>query len=276
MWEIIQSPVLYIMYRTNPIWIYWTKTLKAVKTSLQLLKKEISKNEVHELRTGIKKLRACTELHIRVQGGKKKSALSASDSMENFSVIFDTCGRQRDIEICLEILPELEMQTGKKLPGFRAFLGTVLKSSYSWSRSCIRNFRTSPLNSLTNIIRDEIRKTDVVNPPEKIGRIIKKEMEWVHRSVHKPHLLRKKLKNLYYWMTILDEKDSRQQQLMAILDDLGRWQDYEILLKRMKHFRKDFLPAPLPEHSDIRETEKNIVLKKKKLLHSVNKTSAFI
>ena len=48
------------------------------------------------------------------------------------------------------------------------------------------------------------------------------------------------------------------EELSDILDDLGKWQDNDVLLIRIKHFKKDFLPRYFNEYDQITALQQDI------------------
>jgi hypothetical protein len=64
-------------------------------------------------------------------------------------------------------------------------------------------------------------------------------------------------------------ESSFEKELNKMLDDFGDWQNDEMLLAKVKHFRKDSLPSPLPEYETLKTFEKKIKEKKDKILKEV-------
>ncbi len=55
-----------------------------------------------------------------------------------------------------------------------------------------------------------------------------------------------------------------------VLDQLGSWQDHQVLLIRTKHFRKDFVAKKTQEHRSYKRLEEHLKGKSEKLLASAN------
>ena len=55
---------------------------------------------------------------------------------------------------------------------------------------------------------------------------------------------------------------SIQTSCTILLDDLGNWQDNEILLTKVRHFRKDYLPKSFEETRSIKKLEEKVKTKK--------------
>ena len=90
----------------------------------------------------------------------------------------------------------------------------------------------------------------------------------------KSHLVRKRLKDLFYWSNIFEDDIffTRQQvkSLDKILDHLGSIQDYAVLITNLKNFRKTILASSLEEYDRVKKVEINAEKKKDALLKRAN------
>jgi hypothetical protein len=91
------------------------------------------------------------------------------------------------------------------------------------------------------------------------------------RNLYKqPHKLRQYLKEIYYWIKIIQEplqvEIEYEKELHHILDDFGSWQDHQVFEIKIKHFRKDYLPKLFPEYELLKMLEAAVTEKKEKLL----------
>jgi len=88
------------------------------------------------------------------------------------------------------------------------------------------------------------------------------------------HLVRKRLKDIFYWSNIFEEDVyfTKQQvkSLDKILDHLGTVQDHEVLITNLKNFRKTILTSSLKEHDRVKKMELSAVRKKNVLLERAN------
>jgi CHAD domain-containing protein len=70
------------------------------------------------------------------------------------------------------------------------------------------------------------------------------------------------LKNIFYWVSICPKdlllNSSQIKKLKKSLDHLGDWQDHQMLYRKIKHFRKDFIPDSREEYLLLKELEKSI------------------
>ncbi len=85
-----------------------------------------------------------------------------------------------------------------------------------------------------------------------------------------PHEVRKLLKNIYYWALLRPENNlltaEEHKKIKKALDLLGDWQDHEMLLRKTKHFRKDFVPGSKEEYATLKELESQLLEIKEKML----------
>jgi CHAD domain-containing protein len=88
------------------------------------------------------------------------------------------------------------------------------------------------------------------------------------------HLIRKHLKDIFYWSKIFDEEalltKSKLKTLDKILDHLGSIQDHEVLIANIKYFRKTILSAGITEYHAIKKIENDARKKKDTLLEKAN------
>jgi hypothetical protein len=129
------------------------------------------------------------------------------------------------------------------------------------------------LLALTATIEQDLKDKSNDELILKLKSIVEKELNKARRlSDHtdrQPHLIRKLFKDIFYWASVLPKEIQVPDQLKSIkksLEYLGNWQDLEMLLRKIKHFRKDFVPDAREDHRLLKELEKTIMGKKQKIL----------
>jgi CHAD domain-containing protein len=84
------------------------------------------------------------------------------------------------------------------------------------------------------------------------------------------HNIRKKMKSVFYMLHTRESNPVFDQKEMKILDkvlsDLGGHQDFEILKKQLRGFRKGFMAKETRDYPAVKKTEEKIEEKKKELL----------
>jgi len=122
----------------------------------------------------------------------------------------------------------------------------------------------SGLSKFTNEqIQDEIQKI--------IRGDLKKAIPHFKKLRENTHEVRKHLKDIFYWLELCPAEviysTPQRKKLHKILDGLGDWQDNEVLLIKVKHFRKDYIAKEADEYNDLKQLEKFIKNKKDDLLN---------
>lgn len=255
------------MINNGLLYDHWKKEQKFFETCQTGLKHRLIAKKIHDIRVAIKKLKAYLKLFFLLQDEKETEPF-----LLNTNNLFKTLGRQREIEICAELTIIYEEQTNYTLPLWKNFLKQLLKTSKGWSSHEIQQYNNKELPKIALLLKQKCQLHNSRNFQEKIKSIINNLLPEFTMQLGQPHEMRKKLKEIYYWIPLSSIEENKYtfqpKVLHEILEDLGNWQDYEILQTRIKHFRKDFLPKILKEQVLIKEFEEVIKEKKKKLLQS--------
>lgn len=257
------------MPAVSPILSHWRKEQKTFQKNLTSLRHKLNKEAVHDLRVAIKKLRAWLELFHRCRSEAELQLPSTEDLLRQTETLFDTIGRQRDVEICLEQIAELKKETGLDCPPFTSYLNHLLKATGGWANQAIHRYRNKELPRVHFLLKQEAATLPC---EERCKTHIRSMTQELPARIKRLHQLRKALKTIYYWILLLEDNAPCQPEaLHHLLDDLGLWQDLEVLYVRMKHFRKDFLPQSLEEYADLVKLEEALSEKKKFLETRVRK-----
>ncbi len=266
------------MDAANPILVQWKKEQKVFEKNLALLRQKLNKEAIHDLRVAIKKLRAYFEFYLLLKKKEDLASGSLDGSLHSTEELFTTTGRQRDVEICLEIITEFKKSPSISINQFSLYLQTILKITKAWTNQEIHRYKNKELKKIAFLLKQEPEFSNSIELEQIIKSAIDEKVGKVSTHFKKPHLLRKNLKSVYYWLNLINQSGKYQPPLLhSILYDLGSWQDHDVLLVRMKHFRKDYLPKSFDEHAVLKELEKNIQERKGNLLRSaINKTRKWL
>lgn len=266
------------MDAANPILVQWKKEQKVFEKNLALLRQKLNKEAIHDLRVAIKKLRAYFEFYLLLKKTEDLASGSLDGSLHSTEELFTTTGRQRDVEICLEIITEFKKSPSISNNQFSLYLQTLLKITKTWTNQEIHLYKNKELKKIAFLLKQEPEFNNSIELEQIIKSAIDEKAGKISTHFKKPHLLRKNLKSVYYWLNLINQSEKYQPPLLHnILDDLGSWQDHDVLLVRMKHFRKDYLPKSFDEHTVLKELEKNIQERKSSLLRSaINKTRKWL
>jgi len=271
------------MPAANFILKHWIKQQTVFLQNLEQLKKQEKADTVelvHDLRVGIKKLRAYLKLLGTLSG--KKGYTSLFQKTED---LFNVVGKHRDIEMALEGLKVFEKS--KKIPytAFRYHLEAGLEQLWTWVRSSLDDYQQKDLLELTARVEKDLNDKTDEELSQKIKAIVEKELTKSRRLTNRldgqPHLIRKLFKDIFYWASLLPKEIFPAERLKSIdksLDYLGNWQDLEMLHRKIKHFRKDFVPDTKEVHHQLKQLENAINGKQEKIIdrakENINKALA--
>lgn len=251
----------------NPdlIYQYWKKEQQVFNDNLALLKKHNEKEAVHDLRVAVKKLRAIIELYVLLT----KEPLWEYPLMEA-EKLFTISGKQRDIEIALEVLEGLEKETGKKYPELKRHLQTPLAIAKKWTSIAVTEYKKKETEAIALLIKED--KSAAIHDELKynLASLVTEHLAACKNYFKKPHKLRQYLKEIYYWIKMAPENwlsvTRYEKELHSALDDLGHWQDLDMFTIKARHFRKDYLPKTISEYELIKNLEHTISAKEVELL----------
>jgi CHAD domain len=268
--------LLVYMGYTDFIFIPWKKEQKVFYKNLAVLKQHPGKKAVHDLRVAVKKLRAALELYFLIS--EKQPGVNLLKETEQ---LFSILGKQRDIEICLEIIAICEKETGKKYPALKYYFHSVLSVACTWTKKAVQQYNRKELEEIGVLLKNETQVIAQEELKQKIADIIITHLANCVNYFKKPHMLRQYLKEIYYWIKMIPEsllhKVEYEKELHDVLDDFGNWQNLTIFEIKLKHFRKDYLPKTFPEYDSTKMLEAGVKVKKEELLKvALNKTSSLL
>jgi|CXWL01.1.fsa_nt_gi CHAD domain-containing protein len=253
----------------NTIFLHWKKSQKDFDNNLLQLQQRINTEAIHDIRVAIKKLRAFLDLYMLLK--KEPEWEYFLNKTEN---LFDVLGRHRDVEICLELTAALEKETNCSCKEWKNYLQSVLKITRAWANQEIHRYHKKELAKIALLLKQDNSFANGNKFSNDLTAIINQHLADAKKYFRQPHLLRKKLKEAYYWIALFPGENIpeswHQKELQSILIDLGNWQDNEILAVRIKHFRKDYLPNPFEEYQVLKDLQNKIEDNKKLLLKAAN------
>jgi len=258
------------MRHSNFIFLYWRKEQKEFNKNFRILSQGPDKNAVHDLRVAIKKLRATLKLYAIITSKKDWQNLFIETKK-----LFTVLGKERDVEISTELLLEDEKKNEADYSNAKTYLQSLLQTMQSWSQDALKNYPKTELTTLTLLLSKDADNHTKEWLVEKTIEVINDSLQKIKNYYKKPHKIRKLLKDIYYWLKMLPKNtlpDSLEKELEKILDDFGNWQNDEVFLSKVKHFRKDNLPDAFKEYDSLKALEENIEESKEKLRDVLHKT----
>jgi CHAD domain-containing protein len=244
----------------------WLQDQADFRKKLLLVQKSPEKNALHDLRVAIKKMRALLELYILLSGEKLME-----DPLHKTKELFKTVGKQRDLEICLECLEKYKRDSGVLLPESKAYFENILQKARQWTTEAVKAYSNKEPGRIKTLLSGEKEMLSSEQIVSKAIQIILAELMVAEGLYRLPHKLRQHLKKIFYWVKTLPgnlqdwlyEKDLHQ-----LCNDLGIWQDNDMFINKIKHFRKDILPATHFEYQQIKYMQETMVHQQQQLLKS--------
>lgn len=249
---------------------HWKKQEKLFFENLNKLRSATEPNAIHDLRVAFKKLRS----YQKLLGIVFKKEDDAKHLFEKTEQLFGILGKHRDIETGLLLLQAFEKENKVVYREAGDHLKTILLQTGAWVKNALKEYDEKELKDITLQLEQNLKGTARQDLLDKSRTVVNKKLKEAGRLTidldRHPHLVRKLFKDIFYW-TSLSPKDisSDSDELNKIkktLGYLGDWQDHEMLHKKIKHFRKDFLPDSKEEYTLLKELEDHIESAKKKIL----------
>jgi len=227
----------------------WQKELRIFSASLSRLREKTNAHDIHSLRVSFKKLRAFTLLSCTEE--QDPSPLLKLEPAEQ---LFNAVGKQRNVEICQELVNTISKEKNKYCPGLLRYLRHQHREAIRLSAKAMVVYESKPLLSLKYFMETEdealIKKISELVAGQKIN---------IRKAFREPHRLRRLLKTVYYWILLVADEKADGPFYPALLHDiliqLGSWNDLATSRRMIRHFRKDFLPTSETEYKSLQEIE---------------------
>jgi CHAD domain-containing protein len=256
----------------NIMWQHWKKTQKEAVDNLSSLQQRINSVAVHDVRVAIKRLRAYLHLYILL-----KKEPDWDYFLTKTNQFFAILGRYRDIEICRLLTASLEKETNSSSKEFNNYLQQLQKTSRAWANGEVHRYSKKELAKIALLLKQDETLADKAQFSTALSGIIYDRLAATKKHFREPHQLRKNLKEVYYWISLFPEENAAatwySEDLHKILDDLGEWQDHEILDVRIRHYRKDWLPKPFAEYQLLKSFRGKIKDRKRVLLENARRNA---
>jgi CHAD domain-containing protein len=258
----------------NPILWHWQTELQIFHQNLLLLQNEMNTEAIHDLRVAIKKLRSYLKLYVVLHKKKDAEKLFAK-TRELFSVL----GKHRNIEMSKELLLSFVGKNKTLLNSLLLYLQLLQEQTAPYCRQALQQYDKGHLDELTGQLQQDLEKTGTEDVIAIVKSLIASSIENIkHNLKHfkdKSHLIRKHLKDIFYWSKIFDHDvfftKSQLKTVDKILDHLGDLQDHQVLITNLKSFRKTILSDGAVEYDSIKKTETKAKKKKDTILEKANK-----
>ena len=256
----------------NPILRHWQKETSVLHDNSMRLRDQMDVDAIHDLRVAIKKIRSYRKLHAALLD--KKEPRKAQTIRELFSVL----GRHRNIDIAKTLLMSFSDKKKAPLNSMLVYLQLLQDQIVPFCRKTVEEFSEEPIEKWTLEVKSDLESFGLDALTIRAKRVIAASVKTVkHNLKHfkkNSHLVRKHLKDIFYWSNIFEQDVffTKQQvkSLDKILDHLGSVQDHEVLITNLKNFRKTILTGSLQEYDRVKKMELTAEKKKNGLLEKAN------
>jgi CHAD domain-containing protein len=257
----------------NPILRHWQNELETFNKNFSLLQQQLIADAIHDIRVAIKKLRSYFKLCLALS--KKEDKDQLSKTKELFSVL----GRHRNLEITKQLAGSFAGKDSHKIKPLLVYLQLLQDQVAEYCLQAIQEYDVHELNELTIQMKREFENFDEDELHHETKNVIESSIENVKDNLgdfhEKSHLIRKDLKNCFYWCKIFDEhlvfSKPEIKKMDHILDNLGKIQDHEVLITNLKNFRRAILSDTMKEYDMIKRMEERAQKKRDAALEKANK-----
>jgi CHAD domain-containing protein len=252
---------------------HWQAELQIFHQNFLLLKEQMNPEPIHDLRVSVKKLRSYLKLYIVLFKKEDTEELFAK-TKELFSVL----GKHRNIEMSKQLLLSFADKNNPVVNSLFVYLQLLQDQISQYCQQVLQQYETTSLDELTSQLEQAFEGIGTEETANKVKDMILSSLQSIKHNLkhfkNKSHLVRKRLKDVLYWLKISPDDlvftKSGIKTIDKILDHLGNVQDYEVLITNLKNFQKTILANSLVEYDLIKKIRNKAKKKKDILLRKAN------
>ncbi len=245
------------MSTANFLLQHWEEQSRVYLDNLALIRKRPAKKTVHDIRVAVKKLKSCLRLAHKVTGEKEEQK---PESIQRF---FRITGRYRDVDISLSLLGKIGKAENCSLPPLNRYLATMQRATRDMVHAAAGAPYESELASINLWMTEQLSAVtgeELVNQTEELSTGIFRDVrDLSEKFTDHAHAIRKKLKQLYYWLKLCPVNPFfdkiQMKRLEEALTALGNWHDQFVLQDKIRKFRKEYLVRQTPDHEQAKKLE---------------------
>jgi len=202
---------------------YFIEQIENFKTYHSNLVTQITEDDVHKLRTTLKRLRT---LNIILDG----LLFREKDFPTELSKLFKSAGDIRDIHIQQSIFREYDDEYNNYL--MESYKSKIAKFKINSTYQKELEYLTDKLNKVKNYhIEDEI----IGNIEARIDIGLDEIRDFSNITPENLHDIRKKIKHIFYIFMMLGI-DKVSNNLDELQETIGTWHDYDVAINNIKNF----------------------------------------
>ena len=258
---------------TNSVLQYWDQQHKVFAESLEILRQRPSKIATHDLRVTIKKTRSFLKLRQELTGEKWR------EEFEQTKKLYLTVGRFRDTGMSRLLILKYQRNENIIVPSFKKEIGSLCSITKRWLKHSVTDYDLEKIEALFTAVHTSFSGIPDEEMETKINNLIKntfKKVRGLSKHFRKnAHIIRKLLKDVYYWLKAWNPNPffnaTGMKKFKRALDELGFWQDRLEFENRLNHFRKEWLVKGTDEYTAARKLEIVIAKNRKELIDEAEK-----
>lgn len=188
---------------------------------------------------------------------------------QTLKIFFSTAGRMRDVEMNQSLLRKISREEKVLLPSFQQSLRSLLRITRANTRSAAALPLEQEISELTQKVRLVLSTLTENECSQKTTEEVYRQLEVCRADLSfsdkEAHAIRKKMKQVYYWLGFLPVNpcftEKQMKQLDKALLALGHWQDHTVFRSRLRAFRQQYLAKGSEEyeHSQKLETATRLI-----------------
>jgi CHAD domain-containing protein len=258
----------------NPIVRHWQSELEVFGHNFSLLHHEMNVEAIHDLRVAIKKLRSYIKLYSSLCKKKEPEPLLAM-----LKTVFSVFGKHRNIDIMKELTPSLS-QKNKPVPKpFLVYLQLLQDQVNPYCTKVVQEFNKDEFGELTGDVKQELERLNALELQNSVKELVATMIKALKRDLKhfkkRSHLVRKQLKDIFYWSNVFEgHVGFTKPQLKKLdkgLDHLGNIQDLEVTITNLKNFRKTIAANSSADYDLVKKMEVEAHKRQDVLLEKANK-----
>ncbi|HET9825777.1 MAG TPA: CHAD domain-containing protein, partial [Chitinophagaceae bacterium] len=188
----------------NPILRHWEAQRKLFRDNLFSLRDQMTVDEIHDLRVAIKKLRSYTKLHAALFNNKSNEQIPALRNL------FGVLGKHRNMDIAQKLLISFSKKRKAVGEPLLVYLQLTQDQITPFCQQTVRAFTEEELDKFTNELNQDLENPYSPDVAAGVRNLIASGITVVKQDMHhfkkRSHLIRKHLKDMFYWSHLFEEQ----------------------------------------------------------------------
>ena len=251
----------------------WKACENDMYKNLALLKVRLTNEAIHDMRVDIKKSRAYINLAEEIEKIKDDQ-----DLIGQTQSLFDILGKHREWSLTLEVVTNLTAQDNALYPLFNAY---IKRAKNGWAKSVKNALRTYDMKEMDDVgkwIVAIVHQRTSSQLAAECANIMRRSVASLRKLIphfkSEIHNIRKLLKTILYWINLFPEEGlynkKQVKKVNELLTKLGNWHDQQMVLRKIKNFRKDCLVPSFEEFGALKKLEDKVTMERDKIFSKLD------